>query len=524
VPVLVDRDDRPDLDARFARELRRFGVEVGWPMTLWLLPDGRAVSAATYLGPAELSARTERLADLWARDPARLLAIADAPSGLESMAGVEPAAVSLPADDQLRRLATAVAEAFDEVNGGLRGSPKFPRDVPTTALFMAQRSGSGGAAGHATRTLDAVLASALHDRIDGGFHRYAVDAAWREPHWEKTLEDNALLALDLLDAWRATGRDTFRQGAGSTLEFIQRRLSLGGGRFAQALDSDRAYYLRSAEARARSGPPARDDSVLVASNAHAVRALAQAGFWFAAPEYLERARATLDALLGSRHNGDLTHSLRPGSAPATLADHAALGLAALDLFAATGEVRHLQAARQLDGEIAARFTAEDGGLLEFRDGSREILSDRPAPSGAALAIELAASLSLLDGTADRSRSTRARRALTQLSGEIAGDPAGHGGAVIAGMILERPIEVVIAVARRDEARPWIDVAARHAPLRSLVLVIDDERRRSIAAATPLATGKTPKQNGPRAFVCRASVCDLPADDLERLRSQLAALR
>ena len=76
IPVLIDRDDRPDLDARFAADLRRVGVEPGWPMTLWLLPDGRAISAATYLGPQDLVERTARLADLWARDPDRLKAVA----------------------------------------------------------------------------------------------------------------------------------------------------------------------------------------------------------------------------------------------------------------------------------------------------------------------------------------------------------------------------------------------------------------------------------------------------------------
>jgi uncharacterized protein YyaL (SSP411 family) len=524
VPVLVDRADRPDLDARFARELRRFGVEVGWPMTLWLLPDGRAVSAATYLGPAELRVRTERLAELWAREPARLLAVADASS---AVSGVEAAAkpVTIPAArENLRRLAAAVAEGFDEQHGGLRGAPKFPRDLPTTALFVAERSGIAGAAAPATRTLDAILGSALHDRVDGGFHRYAVDSAWQEPHWEKTLEDNVLLALDLLDAWRVTGQEAYRQGARSTLAFVQTRLALSGGRLAQALDSDRVYYQRPASERARSQPPARDDSVVVAPNAHAARALARAGAWFGEPESLDRARGTLDALLAARRAGVLPHSLRRGSGPASLADHAALGLAALDFFAASGEVGHLEAARQLDLEIARSFTAEDGGLLEFLDGSRQVLEDRPAPSGAALGLELAARLSLLDPPADRSRVVRAQSALARLSGAIADEPVAHADALLASLILERPIEIVIAVSERRDARPWVDLAARRAPLRALVLIVDDAGRRATEAASPLATGKTPKRGRARAFVCQGQVCDRPADELETFQAQLAALR
>lgn len=530
VPVLIDRDDRPDLDARFARELRRFGVEVGWPMTLWLLPDGRAVSAATYLAPAELRARTERLAELWAREPARLLAVAAASSGVGGIDGVDgveaaagPATIS-PTEESLRRLSAAVAEVFDERHAGLRGAPKFPRDLPTTALFVAERSGVADAAAPATRTLDAILGSALHDRIDGGFHRYAVDSAWQEPHWEKTLEDNVLLALDLLDAWRVTGRDAFRQATRATLAFVQARLALSGGRLAQALDSDRAYYQRSASERARARPPARDDSVVVAPNAHAARALARAGGWFGEPESLDRARATLDALLDARSAGVLPHALRRGSGPATLADHAALGLAALEFFATSGEIRYLEAARQLDLEIARRFTAEDGGLLEFLDGSRQVLPDRPAPSGAALGLELAARLSLLDAPADRSRVARARSALARLSGAIAADPLAHADALLASLILERPIEIVIAVSERPDARPWVDVAARRAPLRALVLVVDDAGRSAIEAASPLATGKTPQRGRARAFVCRGQVCDRPAEELETFQTQLTALR
>lgn len=529
VPVLVDRDDRPDLDARFAGELRRFGVEVGWPMTLWLLPDGRAVSAATYLAPAELRARTERLADLWAREPARLLAVADASSGGGEVGGIdgveaaEPGTIP-PAEEGLRRLSAAVAEVFDESHGGLRGAPKFPRDLPTTALLVAERSGIAGAATPATQTLDAILGSTLHDRVDGGFHRYAVDSAWREPHWEKTLEDNVLLALDLLDAWRVTGRETYRQGARSTLAFVQDRLALSDGRLAQALDSDRAYYQRPASERARSRPPARDDSVVVAPNAHAARALARAGGWFGEPESLDRARATLDALLAARSASVLPHALRPGSAPATLADHAALGLAALESFAASGEVRHLEAARQLDAEISRRFTAANGGLREFLDGSQVVLPDRPAPSGAALGLELAARLSLLDAPADRSRVARAQSALARLSGAIAADPLAHADALLASLILERPIEIVIAVSERRDARPWVDLAARRAPLRALVLIVDDAGRRAIEAATPLAIGKTPKRGRARAFVCRGQVCDRPAEELETFQTQLTALR
>ena len=520
VPVLVDRDDRPDLDARFARDLETFGVEVGWPMTLWLLPDGRAISAATYLTPQELRARTERLSDLWAREPARLLAIASASAGA-------PEVVTTPSTstlDSLKRLVRAALDAFDPVHGGLLGAPKFPRDVPIETLLVAERAGMAGAATPALLTLEAVLRSSLHDVVDGGFHRYAVDAAWLTPHWEKTLDDNALLALDLLAAWRVTGREEFRRGARTTLAFLSRRLALPEGGFGQALDSESTYYQLPAAERARARLPARDDSRIVSANAHAARAFARAAFWFGDEADLASARETVDSLLAQR-KPEMPHALRRGAASGTgtLADHAGLGLAALELFLSSGEVRYLEAARELDLEVGRRFVTADGALLEFLGNPWEVLPDRPAPSGAALAVELATRLSWFDAVLDRQRSERARRAFARLAPEVERDPLAHADGLLAGFTLERPIEIVLAARTRAETRPWLEIAARHAPLGALVLVLDDGRRAAIEASTPLAAGKTTQRGQPRAFVCKGWVCDRPAGDLETFRAQLEAL-
>ena len=303
VPVLIDRDDRPDLDARFAADLRRVGVEPGWPMTLWLLPDGRAISAATYLGPDELVERTRRLADLWAREPGRLKAVAATTDAAALEAALAPDSRSSAVTQRwtpnlMHELAAAAAREKDAQHGGLRGAPKFPRDLPATALL--DKAAGPPAREQATATLRAILASPLHDPLEGGFHRYATDEAWQSPHWEKLLDENALLALDLLAAWRATGEDEFRRASLATLDFVNVRLGLGSGRFAQALDSAGSYYQLAPAQRAVASRPLRDESVIVAANAHAARAFARAGFWFERPEYLAIARSTLDALFAAR--------------------------------------------------------------------------------------------------------------------------------------------------------------------------------------------------------------------------------
>ena len=111
----------------------------------------------------------------------------------------------------------------------------------------------------------------------------------------------------------------------------------------------------------------------------------------------------------------------------------------------------------------------------------------------------------------------------QIAPVISQDPLSHADALLAGAIVEHPVEIVVAVRAREDARPWVQIAARHAPWRALILILDDATRRELEPATPLVSGKTPDGAKPRAFVCKGSVCERPAMDLETFRSQLDAL-
>jgi uncharacterized protein YyaL (SSP411 family) len=407
--------------------------------------------------------------------------------------------------------------------------------VPYAALFEAERAGVPGAAAFALRSLDAVLASPLHDRVDGGFHRYTVDAAWREPHWEKTLDDNALLTFDLLEAWRYAGRRVDRDAAESTLVFLEGRLQRDDGTFAQALDADAAYYA-DGERKGRR-PPARDESVLVAANAHAARAFVRAGVLLDDPRRLALGRALIDRLLAARRDGRVPHALRAGSESGSLADHAALGLAALELFVATGEPRALAAARDIDRRIGDAFATGSGSSASREFAASPALSldpqitlrDRPTPSGVSLDLELAARLLALDDptrpVADvvrRARRLHDGRALRQAA--LGDEPLSNADGIAAARIADARIEVVVTARQAEALRPWREALWREAPGPATWLLVTEEQRRTLEPDVALLAGKIAGDAPVRGYVCRGWVCARPAADVATFVHQLRALR
>jgi uncharacterized protein YyaL (SSP411 family) len=195
----------------------------GWPMTLWLTPDRKPFYAGTYF-PPRAGARGQsigflellgKLADVYAQDPARAeAAAADVVGRLQAAAATRNGAMP-PRDATLDRGYQEIAATFDAEHGGFGGRPKFPQ--PSQLLFLLRqhrRTGDPAALDMVVRTLDAMAAGGVHDQLAGGFHRYAVDAAWRTPHFEKMLYDNALLAVVHLEASQATGRPDSRTSRG----------------------------------------------------------------------------------------------------------------------------------------------------------------------------------------------------------------------------------------------------------------------------------------------------------------------
>ncbi len=246
VNVKVDREERPDVDALYMQATLSLAGQGGWPMTVFLTPDGRPFYAGTYF-PNEARGGLPAFPDL-----CRAIAGAyrnrreDVEGQAEEVARrLAMASERRPSTDDLgtRVLDDAVvglARIFDPVEGGFGGAPKFPPSLALEFLLrrLWRRPDDINAREMVERTLNAMADGGIHDQVGGGFHRYSVDDHWLVPHFEKMLYDNALLARDYALAHRLTGGPGHRRVAETTLDYLLREMRVEGGGFASAQDAD----------------------------------------------------------------------------------------------------------------------------------------------------------------------------------------------------------------------------------------------------------------------------------------------
>ncbi len=246
VNVKVDREERPDVDALYMQATLSLAGQGGWPMTVFLTPDGRPFYAGTYFPPTARGG-LPGFADL-----CRAIAAAyrDRRDDVEGQAaevarrlGVAAGRTAAREDLDTRVLDDAVvglARVFDPVEGGFGGAPKFPPSLAVEFLLrrLWRRPDDHHSLEMVDRTLGKMAAGGIHDQVGGGFHRYAVDGHWLVPHFEKMLYDNALLARDYALAFRLGGNPEHRRVAEDTLGWLLREMRLPGGGFAAAQDAD----------------------------------------------------------------------------------------------------------------------------------------------------------------------------------------------------------------------------------------------------------------------------------------------
>ncbi len=249
VPVKVDREERPDVDRVYMAFVTATTGSGGWPMTVMMTPDGKPFFGGTYFPPEEarglpgLKTLIAKASGLWKNDRAKLVESADGmAAGLKEIVTLKPAdgAAAIDAallDEGARRIAVK----FDKTHGGFGIAPKFPQ--PPMLDFLLRQSRRTGNAAHrdmVLTTLRAIAAGGIHDHLGGGFHRYAVDAAWFLPHFEKMLYDQAQLAGLYLDAYQLTRDEAFARTARGTLDYVLRDLTGEQGQFLSAEDADSA--------------------------------------------------------------------------------------------------------------------------------------------------------------------------------------------------------------------------------------------------------------------------------------------
>ncbi|WP_018701029.1 thioredoxin domain-containing protein [Amorphus coralli] len=242
INIKVDREERPDIDQIYMSALHAIGEQGGWPLTMFLTPEGDPIWGGTYFPKEAKYGRPgfiqvlEAVAETFRTDQATITANRDAlRQRLERRAGTGPALVPELLDEAVNQLFTIL----DPVNGGTQGAPKFPNAMLFDMLWRGWcRSGRTEVRDAVLLALRRISQGGIYDHLGGGYARYAVDDRWLVPHFEKMLYDNALL-LDLLArVYTATGDRLFADRATETVGFLQREMTTDEGAFASSLDAD----------------------------------------------------------------------------------------------------------------------------------------------------------------------------------------------------------------------------------------------------------------------------------------------
>ncbi len=584
VNVKVDREERPDVDDIYMEATQAMTGHGGWPMTVVCTPDGRPFFAGTYfpkerrggmIGFVELC---ERIDELWHTKRDELLEQADQLTGALGRSALVAPGDGLPSVGDVDAAVDALLAASDAEWGGLGGGPKFPQPMAQEALAAAAARGDERALTALTTSLDAMAAGGIYDHLGGGFARYAVDGVWLVPHFEKMLYDNALLIRLYLHGWQLTGATRLRQVLAETIGYVLRDLRQPGGGTSSAEDADsegvegRFYVWTDAQvrdvlgaeadtalqwygfrpagnfehgttipnrmhargelarapeveraraalldARGRRVRPGLDDKVLTEWNAYLVAGLAEAGAAAGEPAWVEAAIETAEFLLANLRRPDgrwlRTWQTEAGARHLAYAtDHGALVDAFTRLAEATGEARWIAEARAAADALLDLFWDDEHGGVFTTGHDAEALITRPkdlmdnaTPGGNGLAAVGLLRLAALTGD-DRYR--QHGEAIVCLLGAMAIQHPTAFGHVLAAvdLVARGTTEVVIA-----GDRPDLLAAARSRFLPNAVLAWGERWD------GPLWEGR----DDGRAYVCHHYACQLPAEDVATLETQLA---
>ncbi len=447
VNIKVDREERPDVDAVYMDAVQAMTGSGGWPLTVFLTPEGKPFYGGTYFPPEDRHGMPgfgrvlRSVADFYRRNrgevehSARLMVAA-----LEERAGV-PVETSPLHADTLHDAFTALRPDLDAANGGFGVAPKFPQPLILEYLLRYHhRTGNEEALNMATLSLEKMAAGGIYDQIGGGFHRYATDAGWLVPHFEKMLYDNALLSRVYLHAYIVTRKPLFRRIAEETIDYVLREMTAPEGGFYSAQDADsegvegkyyvltldevkavlgeeqarivndyygisargnfegrnilyvpgditeevpdsvgsaRVALLKERETRVR---PARDDKVLASWNAMMLASLAEAACVLDRDDYLAAAVANGSFILEKMVlDGYLRHTYKDGEAriEGYLDDYALIIDAMLGLHEATFDGRWLSEAIRLADIMVEEFNDGSSGVLYDTGSRHQALLVRP---------------------------------------------------------------------------------------------------------------------------------------------------
>ncbi len=366
ISIKIDREQRPDLDEQFMLVTQTLTGTGGWPNSVFMTSNADPFYAGTYFPPDTFLNILRQINDTWQADSVALSANAAEFSELIRDYMTSTAAAKDLTPEAVRAAANGILTEFDDFNGGLGVSPKFPRE--STFLFLldqAKRDGDAEMLGAVLGTLDGILMGGIHDHVGGGFHRYSIDPEWHVPHFEKMLYNQALIGRLLVRAWEITGTARYRRAAERTFDYVLREMRDPAGGFYSAQDADSLdadgkleegifYTWTPAQVRAALGAdadfviaalniseygnfegsnsihltddvdftrldplldkmraarlqrptPFKDRKIVVSWNAAMIETLAEAGYVFERPDYYEAAAQAASFILSDMMDGD----------------------------------------------------------------------------------------------------------------------------------------------------------------------------------------------------------------------------
>jgi uncharacterized protein YyaL (SSP411 family) len=573
VPIKLDREERPDVDAIYMQACQAMTGQGGWPLNVFLTPEEVPFYAGTYFPPEPRGGLPgwrmvlEAVSDAWDQRKDEIRSGSDRiVEHLRGGALLRPSKEPMDArllDETVRVL----RQQYDPVHGGFGGAPKFP---PASALELLLRRGDTEMSSH---TLRAMASGGVYDQVGGGFARYSVDARWLVPHFEKMLYDNALLARAYLHGWQVTGDRLFRRVCEETLDWALREMRAPEGGFSSALDADSEgeegkFYLWSLEElrelagdeaaswfgasergnfegrniltrgseddpegldewrrklyerRSERVWPGLDDKRLTSWNALMISALADAGAVLDRDDYLEAARACAEFLLRDLRDehGRLLRTFKDGRAHlnAYLEDHAYLLEGLLTLYESSFVPRWFDEARALADVIVERFADEgNGGFFDTSSDHEQLLArrkdleDHPIPAANSSAAYGLLRLAALTGEHDYE--SRAVSVFRLLHEVAARHPQAFGHLLQA---LDFHFSPTREVALVGDDTAELERVVRSAFRPHLVLA------GGAADGVPLLQDRTPVDGRPAAYVCEHFVCKAPVTEPEELEELL----
>jgi uncharacterized protein YyaL (SSP411 family) len=570
VPVKVDREERPDVDALYIQALLTINGTAGWPASLFLLPDLRPFTGATYLPPRpryglpSFRQVLQRISADWRRDRSVFIHAAE---HLAAGLAEPPVPSAAPAALEWSTFVRATIDDHDPAFGGAGIGQKFPR-VPELEAQLIAATAAPPARLAVRRTLDAIDQGGLHDHLGGGFHRYCVDRDWTVPHFEKMLYDNA----QLLRVFARSGRAADRRTATTLAAYLLTDLRLADGTFASSEDADDSggeghfYTFTAAEAAealppgtplpygitaagnfegrtvltTRDGPPpdevrarlllaraardrpALDDKRVVSWNGLTIGALATAGRLLDEPAWVHAAADCASAVLDRVRDGVIRNRTLSGATPAVLDDYALLADGLLDLYQAQPWSPHwLDAALALTLSATERYMDPAGGYFTAQErpdliARRKEFVDGAEPSGNGRMASVLLRL-LAYGAPVRRRWLDSL--LQTASHAMVEQPTAHPELWSAVHALgSPPLQLVIAgspdhATTRAMLAEWNRTWRPHA----VVAVLGDEMP---SAAFTLFEGKRSSPDGPVAYLCRSATCSAPISTASALRDAL----